>query len=147
MSNKNNQIRNKMIASYPKTDRQKLAGLEKYIHKKYPDAFVVLEPFVKFTKGEDECIGVSKTITGDTFKKYNIRTCDLFLIINNRHIFVELDGPIHDIKTEKTEQRNKRYELNDMAYIVINEAELKLKLGVTKLTQQMINDEFEERLQ
>lgn len=149
-SNKNNQMRNRMISQYPKTDREKLAGLERFIHKEYPEWEVFLEPYFLFSKGEDEFIHAwpnyvtEEQIAGN----YNINHPDLYLINDQKVLVMELDGPIHDIKTEKTDKRNKRYELNNIPYIVINESELKLKLAIpksNKLTQDQINNEFKER--
>jgi hypothetical protein len=111
----------------------------------------MLEPYLGFTKGEDEFVFVCKWLSEDLVKKYNIHPADMLLFTSNhRQIYFELDGGIHDIKTEKTNSRNARYELNHIPYIVINEADLKLKLGVpksTKLTQDQINAEFGKRLE
>ena len=64
-------------------------------------------------------------------------------------IILELDGKIHDIKTEKTDKRNKRCELNNIPYIVVNEADLRVKLDIPKtrpLTQDQINNAFHAQL-
>ena len=149
MTNKGNQIRSKMINSYPKTDYQKLAGLEIHIHHKYPEISVKVEPFILFSKGEDEYIKWGYTLSKDEVENYDVHPPDMLLFRGDGKIAFELDGAIHDIKTEKTDKRNKRYDLNRIPYIMINEAELKLKLGIPKsrpLTQQQINTEFDERL-
>ncbi len=150
--NRNNQIRNKMISQYPTTDREKLVGLRKFIRKHYSQYTVVLEPFMMFSKGEDEYMAWS-----DRIHYHNNNTIvhpDIILLPNIRwpipkpDMIIELDGPIHDMKTEKTDKRNKRYELNNIPYIVINESELKLKLAIPKsrkLTQDQINTEFKKR--
>jgi len=145
MTNKNTQIKNKMIRSHPTTDKAKLAGLEIFIHKEYPKIVVMLERFVLFTKGEDQYHIIQGFLTKQDVIGYNINNPDMILIIRNNILIFELDGKIHDIKTEKTAKRNKRYELNNIPYIVINEEELKLKLGVKHLTQNDINWEFKER--
>jgi len=152
MVNKNTQIRNKMIKQYPKTDREKLAGLERHIHEKHPIYLVAMEPYLIFTKGEDKFIKLSSELNEWTVQHRHVHHCDLFLIhsTNSRQLVIELDGSIHDIKTEKTDKRNARYELNNIPYIVINESELKEKLGVPKsrpLTQDQINEEFDEKFQ
>jgi hypothetical protein len=153
MNASGNQIRARMIAEFPKTDREKLAGLETFVHQHYPDKIqkVVLEPFILFTKGEDECYGWRERLTRSEVERFLVHPCDILLITyGNEDIFFELDGGIHDIKTEKTSSRNRRYELNDMKYIVINEADLKLKLGVpksNKLSQVQINHEFSNLLE
>lgn len=147
-SNKGNQIRNKMISQYPKTDREKLAGLEMFIHHYKPQFGVLLEPYIAFTKGEDGIRFISSSLSSDAVKEFNVAHPDIVLTSPRGIIIFELDGPIHDIKTEKTDKRNKRYELNNIPYIVINETNLKYKLGVkksNKLTQDQINAEFKER--
>ncbi len=137
-----------MISQYPKTDREKLIGLRDYIWKNYKSSGVVVEPFMVFSKGEDEFQYFAEWLSNEEVTKFNTFPCDLLLIINGKRLVFELDGPIHDIKTEKTDKRNKRYELNNLPYIVINESELKLKLAIPKsrkLTQDQINKEFKER--
>ena len=149
MNNSGNQIRNYKIKQYPKTDREKLAGIERYIHEKYPNDAVILEGFIMFTKGEDEYAGIRKDLTLEDAERYNVHPFDVGIIHNGSLLLFELDGPIHDIKTEKTISRNKKYKLNNIPYIVINETELKLKLDIPKsrpLTQEQINQEFDEKL-
>jgi hypothetical protein len=140
-----------MIRQYPKSDREKLEGLKKHFIRKNNDVYAELEPFLLFTNdGEDKYYGWTKQVTEYTAQQYRIRTCDMLIFTaHNTIIFFELDGGIHDIKTEKTAQRNRRYELNNIPYIVINESELKEKLGIPQsrnLTQEQINAEFDERL-
>lgn len=150
MSAKNNQIQNKMIRLFPKTDGQKLAGLEKFIHSKYPFIAVHVEPHMMFTKGEDELVSWETTLTREQVEKYNTHPPDMILEVGDEDILIfELDGPIHDKKTEKTDKRNKLYELNDIPYIVINETDLKFELGLAKsapLTQDQINEAFAQKM-
>ena len=150
MNNSNNQIRNKKILENPKTDRQKLTGIQSMISIKYPAMSATLEPFMLFTKGEDEYQGWHNDLYKEQVEQFLVHPPDIVLRFSYKHqsreIFFELDGEIHNIKTEKTAARNRRYELNNLEYFVINEAELKLKLGMPKtrgLTQEQINDEFE----
>ncbi len=150
MNNSGNQIRNKKILENPKTDRQKLVGIRAMIQSKHPTISVTLEPFMLFSKGEDEYQGWHNDLYQEQVEKYIVHPPDIVLRFSYKHqsreIFFELDGEIHNIKTEKTGKRNKRYELNSLEYFVINEADLKLKLGMPKtrpLTQAQINNEFE----
>jgi len=151
MNNSGNQIKKKIIASYPNTDKAKLAGLERFIHKEFPNIRILLEPYLVFSKGEDSFLGWSLDIYGSQ-KHIQIHHPDMLLMSKDAlslTIF-ELDGEIHDIKTEKTLQRNKRYELNHLRYIVINEADLKFKLGLKKskkLSQTQINTELKTQLE
>jgi len=155
MTNSGNQIRNKMIQSNPKTDRQKLVGIRTMLTKSQPCISVTLEPFMLFTKGEDEYQGWHNDLYQDQVENFLVHPPDMVLRFRynqeNRELFFELDGPIHDTKrTEKTSKRNKLYELNKLDYFVINEADLKLKLEIPKsrpLTQEQINDEFSKKLQ
>lgn len=155
MSAKGNQIRDKMIQSHPKTDGAKLAGIKSMIHSKYPTMSVTLEPFMLFTKGEDEYQGWHNDLRQDQVEEFIVHPPDIVLRFRynqeNREVFFELDGPIHDTKrTEKTAKRNKMYELNDLDYFVINEADLKFELKIPKtrpLTQEQINTEFIKKLQ
>jgi hypothetical protein len=147
--NSNNQIRKKMIRLYPKTDRQKLVDLRDEIHRRHAHVTVILEPFLLFSNGEDKYEGWYNELQKHHVRNYLVHPTDMIIQFENngicREIFFELDGQIHDIKTEKTFQRNRRYELNDLEYIVINEADLKYKLGLAKsksLIQEQINAEF-----
>lgn len=147
MNNSGNQIRNKMIQSNPKTDRAKLAGLEIFLHQKFPNCSVVLEPYMMFSKGEDEYMGWGCELDQRQVRKCKIHPPDVLLFLNTGMIILELDGPIHDIKTWKTTERNRIYELNDLVYRVVNERDLKEKLGIAKsasLTQDQINEAFYE---
>ena len=145
-----NQIRNKMIQSYPKTDRQKLVGIRDMLTVKEPKMSVTLEPYMVFTKGEDQYLGWHEELRRDQVEEFLIHPPDIVLRFSykkkGREIFFELDGPIHDTRrTEKTAVRNKRYELNELEYFVINEADLKFELEMPKtrpLTQDQINDKF-----
>ena len=103
-----------------------------------------------FSKGEDEYQGWHNDLRKDQVEEFTVHPPDLVLRFSYKHqsreIFFELDGEIHNIKTEKTDKRNKRYELNSLEYFVINEADLKMKLEIPKsrlLTQEQINSEFE----
>jgi len=152
MSNRGNQIRNLMIASFPKTDRQKLVGIRTLLTEKYPAISVTLEPYMLFTKGEDEYQGWHDDLRKDQVEEFLVQPTDIVLRFRykkvNREIFFELDGAIHDIKVEKTNARNKRYELNKLEYFVINERDLKFELGLMKseaLQQEEINREFLEK--
>lgn len=147
--NSGNQIRNKMINAQPKTDRQKLAGIRTMIMEKYPQMSVTLEPFMLFSKGEDEYQGWHNDLREDQVKEFKIHPPDIVLrfdyLKKNREIFFELDGPIHDIKTEKTYKRNMLYEVNDLDYFVLSESALKYELDIPKtrpLTQAQINTAF-----
>lgn len=149
MSNRNNQIRNKIIQSLPKTDDAKIGGLERFLHKKFPRCVTMLEPYMKFTKGEDEYIGFADSLTSWDVLKYKILHPDVIMILNNKMMVLELDGEIHDIKVEKTQMRNQLYESNKIDYVVVNEAELKMELGVTKsalLSQDQINEAFLKKI-
>lgn len=151
MGNSGNQIRNKMIQGNPKTDGQKLAGLEKFLHRMYPDCSVIVEPHLIFTKGEDEFQSWESYLDQETVEKFNTHPADLLLRLPaGNFIVLELDGPIHDTKrTEKTAKRNKLYELNNIPYVVVNEADLKFELQMPKtrpLTQDQINDAFYEKI-
>lgn len=149
MPNKNTQIRNKMIKSYPNSDRGKLAELETFLHEQFPECTVFLEPWLLFTKGEDEYIGWNKWLVRKDVERYNTWHPDILLFLNFGMIILELDGAIHDIKVEKTKKRNRIYEANDLSYIVINETNLKHTLGMAKsakLSQNNINQAFLEEL-
>lgn len=151
MGDSGNQIRNKMINSHPKTDGAKLAGLEKLLHKEFPDCSVIVEPHLIFTKGEDEYQSWESYLDQETVEKYNTHPADLLLRLPaGKFIVLELDGLIHDTKrTEKTANRNRLYELNDIPYVVVNEADLRFELGMPKtrpLTQEQINNAFLEKI-
>ena len=72
MNNKFNQVKNHKINQNPKTDGEKLAGLEKFIHKIMPYWSVIVEPFILFTKGEDEFVSWETFLTQSMVEKYLI---------------------------------------------------------------------------
>ncbi len=149
MPDKNTQMRNQKIRQFPKTDRQKLAGLEIFLHKKFPECEVVLEPYMMFSKGEDEYCGWESALTRSQVSEYKIHPPDVLLFLNVGMIILELDGPIHDIKTWKTSERNRIFGLNDLVYRVVNERDLKEELGIAKsalLTQDQINEAFYQKI-
>lgn len=150
MNNSGNQIRAKMIASYPKSDRAKLAGLEKYFHRKYPQWTVKLEYFMVFSKGEDEFLGLFKTLPKEAVVKHKIHPPDVWLARpEEKPLILELDGPWHDVHVKETLARNRLFELNDLPYFVVNETDLKHELGIPKsghLLQWQIDDAFDEKI-
>jgi len=146
MGNAGNQIKAKMIRSHPKTDRQKLVGLRKFLRLEFPWCVIELEHYMMFTKGEDKFVGWADSLTEEEVKTYTTHPPDAVIMFpDSELIILELDGPIHDIKVEKTNKRNKRCDLNDLMYVVVNERDLKFKLGIAKsalLPQDAINKEF-----
>ena len=107
MNNSGNQIKIKKILENPKTDRQKLVGIRAFIWAKYPAISVTLEPFMLFSKGEDEYQGWHNDLRKDQVEEFTVHPPDLILRFGYKHqsreIFFELDGEIHNIKTEKTD--------------------------------------------
>jgi len=149
MNNSGNQIRNKMISQYPKTDVAKIAGLERFIHRKFPDCTTMVEPYLLFTKGEDEYVGFRNELSYLEVRKYKVQHPDLLLFLSVGMIILELDGPIHDKKTKKTMDRNDIYSVNNLKFRVVNESNLKYDLGVAKtspLSQDQINEAFYKQL-
>lgn len=153
MNNSGNQIRNKMIQSYPKTDREKLAGLERHVHQKYYSIAVAIEPIMMFTKGEDEYVGTEYTLDKGTVEKYLTHPPDMILYINGKMVVFELEGSWHITHNSKDVKRNKRYELNKIPYFMLVEEVLKKKLRPDiypeswKLSQEQINAEFDKKIQ
>lgn len=148
MNHKYTQIKGKIIRSHGLNDTQKLADLERYIHQTHPRLSVIMQPYLLFTKGEDEYAGMKMTLTESLTKEYTPIPPDMVLHQHNDHrvIIFELDGKIHDIKTVKTEKRNNLYKINGFKTIIINEENLKETLKITKLAQHHINAEFTRRL-
>lgn len=150
-NNSGNQIKAKMIASHGKKDRPKLAAFERLIHRKFTGISVAIEPFMLFSKGENEYLGTKYTLDETETKRNIIHPPDMILYVKGKMVVFELDGSIHDTKRiEKTNARNKMYEVNEIEYIVINEAELLIKLGMNpdkdKLTQDQLDEEFTLRI-
>lgn len=113
----------------------------------FPEWQVWIEPFMIFTKGEDEFVDCLESLDEEQVKTHTIHPPDIWIIREDgKSLILELDGPIHDTKrTEKTAKRNKLFELNDLDYIVVNEQDLKFELGLAKsadLTQDQINAAF-----
>ena len=73
MSAKGNQIRNKMIQSHPKTDRQKLVGIRTLLTETQPKISVTLEPYMLFTKGEDEYQGWHEELGQDQVEQFTVK--------------------------------------------------------------------------
>lgn len=146
---KGNQIKAKMIKSFPKSDGEKLAGLERFLHRKFIGCSTLLEPYLKFTKGENGYEGFNNELSHMEVTQFKIQHPDVLMFLDNEMVILELDGSWHDKHVEQTEARNKIYELNDLKYIVVNETDLKHKLGIAKsalLTQDQINDEFYKKI-
>jgi hypothetical protein len=139
-----------MIRQHALTDDEKIAGLERHIHRKYPTWKTYPQHYLLFTKGEDEFLGYNDIVTEKHVNKYKIHHPDMFIIKGIDDILIiELDGKIHNIKTKKTQERCDIYSLNNLPYIRINEEDLKFTLGIPKsnsLMQWQINDEFDRRL-
>ena len=147
-SNKGNQVRNRMISRNALTDVFKIAKFETFIHETHPDWVFYPQPYLKFTKGEDEFAGWKMALTKEEVGGFKTHHPDA-LIFTPQMLIFELDGIAHNIKTKKTQDRNDIYELNGLRCIAINEEDLKYTLGVkksNKLSQQQINDEFERKL-
>ena len=138
-----------MIRSYPKTDGEKLIGLAKFLRDTFPPWLVRIEPYMMFTKGEDKFVGWNDELSEDQVRMHTIHHPDILFFFNENMIVLELDGHIHDIKTAKTDERNVRYEMNNISYIVVNETDLKFELDLpisAKLSQEQINQEFFKKI-
>lgn len=150
VSQAGNQIRDKIIKSYPKTDGQKLAGLEKFLRHKYPDWIIKIEPYLLFTKGEDEYLCCFSFLTEGQVKRHTVHHPDIHIVRGGKPVLIlELDGPWHDKHVEATCRRNKRYEDNLFDLIVINETDLKFELDLkisARLTQDQINEAFQAKI-
>lgn len=150
MSAKGNQIRAKMIKSHPKTDGEKLAGLEIFLHEKFPDWNVKIEPYLLFSKGEDEYLSGWDSLTEEQVKSHTVHHPDVWIVRGGLPILVlELDGSWHDKHIEQTNERDKRFKDNGFTLIVVNETDLKFELNLpisAKLSQDQINDAFMKQL-
>lgn len=150
MNNSGNQIRSKMIRQFSKTDRGKLGGLEIFLHKRYPDWKVYIEPFMLFEKGEDVFVRCVQFANEHEVNKYKIYPPDIWVIRNTgKPLVLELDGEIHNIKMDKTDKRNKLFEVNNIEYVIVNEVDLKFELRLTQsadLSQQQINEAFQHKI-
>ena len=150
MSAKGNQIRNKMIQSYAKTDGAKLAGLEKFLHVKFPEWAVKIEPYALFSKAEDEYLSCWDSLTEEQVKKYTVHHPDVWIVRGSMPILIlELDGSWHDKHIEATNERDRRFRDNGFTLIVVNETDLKFELNLpisAKLSQDQINNAFWEKI-
>jgi len=139
----------KMIKSFPKSDREKLASFERLIHRNFTGISVAIEPFMLFSKGEDEYEGTRFTLDRAQTSKYTIHPPDMILYINGKMLVFELDGDWHINHKSKDEKRDERLRLNNIDFIIIDESELRDKLGLsdnTKLTFEQLDEEFEFRI-
>ena len=149
MTNSGNQIRDKMIKSYPKTDEAKLGGLERFLHKEHPTWSIFKEPFMLFTKGEDEHVGTYTTLDEHQVRTYKVHHPDIWMKRGDVRIVLELDGAWHDKHVEATNERDKRYKWNFITCLVVNETDLKFELDLpisAKLSQDQINEAFHQKI-
>jgi len=149
MPDKNTQMRNQKIKQFPKTDEAKLGGLETFLHKNFGDWAIFKEPYMLFTKGEDEHVGTYLSLDEHQVKTYKIHHPDFWMKRSEHRIVLELDGDWHDKYVEKTNDRNRRYKLNYIPCVVVNETNLKFELNLpisAKLSQDQINEAFHQKI-
>ena len=134
MIRKHNQVRNSKIRQYAKSDDGKLAALERALHSEFPKLEILKEPYLLFrNNGEDTFVDCMTGVPRGMESMFKIQHPDMVIFKSPRDfVILELDGSIHDTKTEKTEKRNQVYETNKFEYVVVNEANLKDSLKISQ---------------
>lgn len=130
-SKKYNQFIQRMMKN-EQPDKEKLIHLATFLRKEY-NLTVQREAILTFDKNDGHLVGFSSWLTEEQFKKYTIHVPDLLFFVGKTMWIIEIDGYIHNVKTSVARRdgfRNECYEMAKLNFIIINEWEVLLKLGL-----------------
>jgi hypothetical protein len=107
------------------SDTSQLISIRRYINKRWHMNFR-REWYVGFGKRDGQVRRIVESVTHSEVNDFKWRNPDLLLIHRLRGLIViEIDGSIHDKKTEATARRNRQYEQANVKLIVINLASVR----------------------
>lgn len=113
-------------------DRHKLIALATYLRQEF-SLTVQREAILMFDRNDGHLVGFGSWLTEEQFNKYLIHVPDLLFFIGKKMWIIEIDGYIHNVKekvVKRDKWRNIDYEMAKLNFIIINEWEVLLELGV-----------------
>jgi len=107
------------------SDTSQLISIRRYINKRWHMNFR-REWFVGFDKETGTVRRITESVAYSEVNRFKWRNPDLLYLSKSRGLIViEIDGSIHDKKTDKTTRRNKQYVAGHIKLIVINLANVR----------------------
>ena len=126
------------------SDTSQLISIVNYIRKRWHLQFK-REWYVGFDKRTGQVRRIVESVTRSERADYWWRNPDLLYIHRfSGLIIIEIDGSIHDKKTEATRKRNQQYDNGHIKLIVVNLANLK---STGKTVEEEIDWKMEKLLQ
>lgn len=110
-----------------KNDLPELTEIGQFLRDSFPDILVRIEWAILYN-GNDEYKGYSKVVYDDS--EYQFRTPDIMLINKKTRKLlgcIEIDGSIHDVHMDDTEQRNKVYKDLGINLKIVDKGLLKIE--------------------
>ncbi len=126
------------------SDISQLISIATYIRKRWHMNFK-REWYVGFDKRDGQVRRIVESVVRSERSDYWWRNPDLLFIHRfSGLIIIEIDGSIHDKKTEATSRRNRQYEQGHIKTIVINLTNLK---STSKTLEETLDWKMEKLLQ
>ncbi len=111
-----------------KSDTEQLIQIASYLRKKYK-VNVKREPYLLFDINGKLTNILDYVNVGYVSSVFTIKNPDLLWLDKYGMWIIEVDGSVHDRKTEKTRKRNEMYLYNHIKLIVVNLSDIK-ELGL-----------------
>ena len=112
-----------------KNDTRELVEVCQFLRETMPNIRVEREWYVLFDRDTGKYVGFTRNPLEDT--KYKVRNPDIMIISKKNKgllLCVEIDGSIHDVKVDETNERNEQYEDADIPLLPINKLEIETTL-------------------
>ena len=125
MNRKWNQFLSKRFREADKNDTFDLLNIQKHLKTRYGIS-TKKEYFFLFNKSTSELVRIKEYVTEHEAYKFKVRCPDLYVYNSKGKLVcvIELDGKVHDVKTERTLKRNSDYMYAEIPMIVINQQDL-----------------------
>ena len=112
-----------------KNDSQELIEVCQFLRETIPNIRVEREWYIVFDRKTGKYVGYSKTVVDDT--KYRYRNPDI-LIRDKKSgellLCVEIDGSVHDVYVEETEERNEQYAEGNVPLLPITKSSIETSI-------------------
>lgn len=129
-----------------KPDEEKLVNLGGMIHKKY-DLIVQREPILLFDVNDGHLVKTACYITEEEYKTHIVHIPDIMFYVDSEMWIFEIDGWIHNVKNKvivRDERRDECYRTAKLNFVVFNELEILLKLGINPKRPAKASEIFTE---
>ena len=129
-----------------KPDEEKLVNLGGMIHKKY-ELIVQREPILLFDVDDGHLVKTACWITEEEYKTHIVHVPDIMFYIGNDMWIFEVDGWIHNVKNKvivRDERRDECYRTAKLNFVVFNELDILLKLGINPKRPAQASEIFKE---